>query len=255
MYEAELTLARRAVDTYRDVLSHQHTKAVTNVKARGDFATESDEAVERAVAGVLAEAGLPIQGEEYSGGEVAATRWVIDPIDGTFNYAVGIPIHGFTVCLVDHDEPVVGIVVAAGEAVEAVKGQGSTAEGAPAHTTTSSLTESCVMMGDFTTVQNSLYPNDMRLACLRAVGGVAAKTRIVGSAAADLSWVSVGRAAGSLLYSNHPWDMAAGVLAVREAGGTVLDIEGNEWSLESTSVLAAANDTVASELLTLVRSR
>lgn len=255
MYEAELKLAREAYAAYRAVVSETHTKEITHVKGRGDFATETDEAVETAVSRVLAASGLPIQGEEYSCEEVAPTRWVIDPIDGTFNYAVGIPVHGFTVCYVENNEPVVGIVEACGEVTEAVKGRGTTLNGTFVRTSLAPLRESAVMSGDITTDEQPLYSNRLRLANLAALSGVVAKFRVVGSAAADLSWVATGRAAGAVLYSNHPWDMASGVLAVREAGGIAHDLEGNEWSLDSTSVLVAANADVAAELFNLVKAR
>lgn len=252
MYEAEVTLARRAHATYREIISRSHTKEITTLKARGDFATETDEAVERAVAAILGESGLPIQGEEYSGSEVAPTRWIIDPVDGTFNYAVGIPVHGFTVCLVVENTPVVGIVDACGEATEAVIGQGTTRDGVPVHVSSSALADSAFMVGDITTADHSRYPNSLRIGVMGALADAVAKLRLVGSAAADLTWVAGGRAAGAILYSNNPWDMAAGVLAVQEAGGITRDIEGNAWSLESSSVLVSASESIADEVARLL---
>ncbi len=74
---------------------------------------------------------------------------------------------------------------------------------------------------------------------------------MVGSAAVDLAWVAAGRSVASIIYSNHPWDTAAGVLAVRESGGVAYDLEGNSWSLGSTSTLTAASDAVADQIFAL----
>jgi myo-inositol-1(or 4)-monophosphatase len=92
----------------------------------------------------------------------------------------------------------------------------------------------------------------VRAAVLREVAGVAGRTRVVGTSATELVWVATGRTVATVLFGNHPWDVAAGVLAVREAGGVVLDAHGEPWSLASDSVLAAASAQVAELMVAAV---
>ncbi|WP_182050786.1 inositol monophosphatase family protein [Changpingibacter yushuensis] len=252
MYEAELNLARRALATYQRVYAETGSIAITRQKLPADFATESDEAIEAAVTEVLRESGIPIQGEEASAHESSSTRWIIDPIDGTFNFAMGIPLHGFILCLVSEDQPVLGVMNAAGEILETVAGQGTTLDGTRVQTSSSDVATGTVNVGDFTTASDSRYPNDLRSRMLHVLGtNTSGRIRMVGSAAVDLAWVAAGRSVASIIYSNHPWDTAAGVLAVRESGGVAYDLEGNSWSLGSTSTLTAASDAVADQIFAL----
>ena len=218
-------------------------------KLKYDFVTDLDLEVEQIIRGVLTEAdgaGVEFLGEEYGGrSDLGSGRyWVIDPIDGTTNLVRDIPTFSVTLALVVEGAPVIGIVSAPmlGERYMAVLGQGArtvrgTSRGPLCVSSVDALEGSLVSMNDIV----SLSP-DGRSCAGAMTGAVAARAlqvRCHGSIALDMAWVAAGRLEACIAFSSRPWDVLAGTLLVREAGGCTYDTRGREHALDSTTAVAS----------------
>lgn len=258
---ADAELAVAAVRAGLAAIRAADTHAVVAVKAHpADLLTATDLAAEEAIRGVLAASDLPVQGEEGSPDLTVPDRWIVDPVDGTANFVAGIGLVASTVALARGGAPVAGATgeVESGRVVWSARGLGTweVLDGEPpvrAHTSDGELATGCITVGDFSWTNTGPWPLERRAALTTAVAARVGRLRMVGSSATELSWVATGRTSAAILYGNHPWDTGAGALAVREAGGVVLDLAGEEWSFASESVLAAASETVARELLDAIR--
>ena len=174
-------------------------------------------------------------------------RWIIDPIDGTTNFMHGNPPYAVSIGLQREDEMVVAVVldVPRTELFTAVKGQGTKANGKP------------VRVSETTTLRDSLMTTgfpyrrfkdiDAYLAVLRSVILEARGVRRPGSASVDLAFVACGRFDGFYESGLAPWDVAAGTLLVREAGGQVTTFEDDEDPIFSRQIVAS-NGRIHEEL-------
>ncbi len=206
-------------------------RSVTEVDMKGlvDPVTEVDRASEAAVVAVL-EAERPADGilaEEGSTAQATSgRRWVVDPLDGTVNFVHGIPQVSVSVALEDEHGGLVGVVLdpLRHEEFTAVRDRGAFLNGSPIRVSDREhLGDSMIVTG---------FPYDRRQygpAYAVTVGAVletARGLRRMGSAALDLAWVAAGRYDGYWEFSVSPWDMAAGILLVAEAGGTLSNSAG-----------------------------
>ncbi|MCS7197689.1 MAG: inositol monophosphatase [Candidatus Bipolaricaulota bacterium] len=183
----------------------------------------------------------------------APYQWIIDPIDGTANFAHGFPFFAVSIALYYQDEALLGVVynpvhdeLFVGEAGGGAQLNGQTLRVSQVET----LHESLVMTG---------FPYDERLVPKHLTWWerFARKTqslRRLGSSALALAYVAAGRADGYWELDLKPWDMAAGVLLVREAGGRVTDLEGNKLDLNRGEVLAS-NGKVHNAMLQVLQGR
>jgi myo-inositol-1(or 4)-monophosphatase len=177
--------------------------------------------------------------------------WVIDPLDGTTNFMHGLRPHAISIALMEYDEAIAGVVFEVGgnEIFTAWKNGGAWLNDKPVHVSaTTNLQSSLVATGfpysDFT--QLDAYMRLLTHFCKHSHG-----IRRLGSAAIDLAYVACGRFEVFYEYGLHPWDVAAGVLLVREAGGKVSDFSGNEKNVEGKEIVAA-NSLVFREVLEIV---
>lgn len=172
-------------------------------------------------------------------------KWVIDPLDGTGNFMHGNPNYSISIALVEDDEPVVGVVYQpeTEEVYSAIRGRGAESDGHQISVSdTDSLDESMMVSGydpsgDFI---RSFYDDTQ---------GV----RAIGSAALNLCYVASGASDGSWEYDTYPWDVAAGMLILREAGGQITDENGNEYNLkiadsEDVNRLVSSNGRIHDEI-------
>lgn len=180
--------------------------------------------------------------------------WVIDPLDGTTSYVHGFPCFSVSVAFVREGRPVVGAIfnAALGEMFAAAEGEGATRDAQPIRCTAAESVQEALLVTGFPYDRGE--PLDRQLSVLGAflrapVHGI----RRDGSAAIDCCHVASGRADGFWEYALKPWDMAAGAIICREAGATVTDIDGAEWSTASTSICTAA-PTLHSRMLDVIRS-
>jgi len=207
-------------------------------KAPGDWVTAADTASEDAVRAVLVrETGLPVFGEE-AGGVRADVGWLVDPLDGTANFVHGFDAVGVSVGLVADGDPVVGVVHAPllARTYAARKGGGAFRDERRIHVSQRTPEQAIVATG-FPFRRKELLPRYEP--ALDAALHRFEDLRRVGGASLDLCWTAEGVFDGYFELRLGPWDVAAGALIVREAGGIVTDWSGDgaAW-LDSGDILA-----------------
>lgn len=221
-------------------------------KARNDPVTEADHAAQAAIVELL-HAERPddaVIGEEGDSGVAGrARRWLVDPLDGTVNFISGIPHVGVSVALYEGERAIAAAVIDVfhGDEFTAAAGQGAHRNGEPMRVSGRETLQGAVVGTGFPydhTVHDYTPP-------LRAVLGKVQGVRRFGAAALDLAWVACGRLDGFWELGLSPWDLAAGLLLIREAGGSVTGL-GGEQATPETSLMVASNGLVHEELLELV---
>ena len=218
-------------------------------KGDRDFATGVDLRIESAIKSSLADATPEISflGEE-GGGLQAGARWVLDPIDGTINFAKDIPLCTISLALVIGGQPVLGIVDAPflGERLIARQGAGAYLNGARIWVSeVESIHEAVVGVADFKVGAGAQAENRVHLAMLAQLARESLRVRMLGSAALDLAWLAAGRLHATVMLSNLPWDVTAGLLLVREAGGLVYDYDGSRHDDRSRCTIASVPSLLA----------
>jgi myo-inositol-1(or 4)-monophosphatase len=241
-----LLAAEHAVDIGARILlqGRSHIGALID-KGDRDFATDVDLQIEGAIRASLATdtPAIPFLGEEDGGTAGGEPRWVLDPIDGTINFARDSPLCTISLSLVIAGQPVLGIVDAPllGERFIARHGAGAYLNGAAITITeVGELREAIVAMADFKVGTGSEEENRVHLAALARLARESLRVRMLGSAALDLAWLAAGRLNATVMLSNLPWDVTAGLLLVREAGGLVYDYDGSLHDSESRYTIASA---------------
>ena len=180
--------------------------------------------------------------------------WVIDPLDGTTSFIHGFPCFSVAVALLRSGEPVAGAVynVASDELISAADGSGAyLGETRITCTETDSL-EQALMVTGFPYDRGALFDRQI-LILKRFMKHPIHGVRRDGSAAVDCTHVAIGRADGFWEFGLKPWDMAAGVVILREADAHVTGIDGEPWSVESTGVIAA-NRALHSKMFEMIQS-
>jgi myo-inositol-1(or 4)-monophosphatase len=174
--------------------------------------------------------------------------WVIDPLDGTTNFLHGLHPYAISVGLMEYEEVVAGVVyvVSGNEVFTAWKNGGARLNGNPIHVSSAArLSDSLVATGFPYSYFGRLEKYMKSLShFFKTTHGV----RRLGSASVDLAYVACGRFEAFYEYGLHPWDIAAGTILVREAGGRVSDFSGNERNLTGDDIIAA-NSLVFNEFL------
>jgi myo-inositol-1(or 4)-monophosphatase len=223
-------------------------KAPRDIVTNGDLAAQAAVLAEVSAAfpehGVLSEEGSNSTGEN-------GYRWIVDPVDGTTNYYRGLPFFSVSVALARGDEILAGAVYdpSREEMFAAALGQGASLDGAPAKAATTATLQECVFgLG----LPYDVDETRRQLVAAQEIAPRCATLRTMGSAALALCYVACGRQDAYLHPYLHPWDAAAGVLILREAGGAVVDLEGRPWSFASREILATS-PVVQAGLLRLVR--
>lgn len=235
----------------------QQSFTVSNKEGVNNLVTEADHASEKAILSVIKrdfpdhqilaeESGALSQNSEF--------KWVIDPIDGTVNFAQGIPLNCVSIGI-EHK----GVIVMAAvynphlnEFFFAEKGKGATLNDKPIRVSQKSVTlHSCLVTGfPYTYINEPNGPLEVFERFVRK--GV--PVRRLGSAAIDLCWVACGRFDGFFEQKLEPWDSAAGFLIVEEAGGRVTDFKGDLFSIYQHKVLAT-NGLIHAEMLDVINAR
>lgn len=224
-------------------------------KGEVDLVTEVDEQAEGKIGwmlreafpdyGILAEEGGALPG----GGEY---RWTVDPLDGTVNYAHGLPVFCVSIALEKAGELVLGVVhdPMREETFVAERGGGATLNGRPIRVSgTDELIRALVATG-------FPYDRDTMPAALDLFSRFAVLTqgmRRLGSAALDICYVAAGRIDGYYERGVRPWDVAAGTLILREAGGMVTNFRGEQFDLEGLEIVAS-NTALHPSILEVIRA-
>ncbi|RAV15814.1 inositol monophosphatase [Mycolicibacterium sp. GF69] len=219
-------------------------RAESAVQKKGnDFATEVDLAIERQVVSALtARTGIEVHGEEFGGADLNSPLvWVLDPIDGTFNYAAGSPMAAILLGLVRDGQPVAGLtwVPFTGERFTAVAGGPLRSNGVEQPTLEpADLSDSIVGLSTFNVDSRGRVPGRYRLAVIESLSRNCSRMRMHGATGIDLAYTAAGILGGAVSFGGHVWDHAAGVALIRAAGGVVTDLAGNDWTVDCPSALA-----------------
>lgn len=243
---ALLAIAKEAADIGAKRMT---TSAPGTVSTKGDrdYVTELDVRIQHEIRDHLARATPDIDflGEEEGGGAIDESTdyvWVLDPIDGTSNFAHGIPLCATSLALVHRGEPIVGVIVAPflNLHYHATRGGGAYCNDKPIHASeTTDLSRAIVSIGDYATGPGAIEKNQQRFAITKALAANVERIRMLGAASLDLAWVAEGRTDACVILSNKPWDMAAGALICRSAGAFVVDSLANPYSFTATETIAA----------------
>ena len=247
-----LSAARLAADRAAVFLREQEgrvTEADWSLKARADFVTEVDRESERMIAADLTAAfpGSIVLGEELSPDSPSDVRrtthdaplvWIVDPLDGTTNYLHHFPVWAVSIAAAQGGELLAGLVhhVPLDIRYTAIRGGGARQDGVPIAVSSVSDPGHALIgtgtpfrdMGQWTRYHRQI----------EAVAADTAGIRRPGSAALDLCDVAAGRFDGFWELQLAPWDVAAGALLVREAGGRVTDLDGREDVVRHGPVVA-----------------
>ncbi len=214
---------------------------VTATKGRGNVLTETDLAIDAAVAAMLRSEypAHALMSEESA----ATTRsggwmWVVDPLDGTKNFSRGIPHFCFSIALCHDDQPVVALTLQPllDEEFAAVLGHGSTLNGRPMTVSDCPSVQAGIVALDLG-YDEQAGRSQLELA-LHLFPGMQS-LRVCGSAALGIAYVAAARWDLWVHLDLEPWDLAAGLLLVREAGGIVTNLDGQPAGIRDRAIVAA----------------
>lgn len=211
-------------------------------KGRADIVTDIDVAAEKAVLeiltgefpdfGILAEESPPVDGE-------SPYKWVVDPLDGTRNYAHGIPHFCSIIALAKDNEIVAGVIYdpVREEMFSTAVGQGAHMNGEPISVSESTELSRSLLCFDLGYVDEKA---GLALDMVRSLWPGMYSIRMMGTAGLGLAYAASGRVDLFFHHSLSPWDLATGLLLLREAGGDVVDRQGNKAGLFTPSVICSS---------------
>ena len=224
-------------------------------KGRIDLVTETDLAVEEmlkeSLASLLPEADFLAE-ETAKDTEPGELTWIIDPLDGTTNFAHGLPFVANSVGLWHRDRIVLGVVnlPLLGELFSASLGKGTRMNGAPVSVSSADTMEDSLLATGFPyAIEEHL---DTILRHFKTLLPLAQGIRRPGAAALDLAYVACGRYDGFFESALHPWDTAAGLLLVQEAGGLVSEFAAETPYTFGSGTILATNGVIHEELSRLI---
>lgn len=232
---AAIEAARRAGAIIRDGVARPLEIAYKGEKAN-DPVTAVDRRSEAAIAEAV-RAAFPrhrlLSEEGATGGDDPRWRWIVDPLDGTINYAHGLPFYCVSIA-VEHDGEVIAGVVynpLTEELFSAERGRGATLNDLPIHVSPTEELRRALLSSAYGTWE----ANGRRFNRAGTLGPTTQALRDLGSAALELCYVAAGRLDGMAGATLNAWDVAAGALIVREAGGRVTDANGEPVGVEGKS--------------------
>ncbi len=199
---------------------------------------EAEKQLVAGLAKIFPEAGF-ITEEETSDKGRAEYNWIIDPLDGTTNFIHNLPVYSVSVGLAKHKEILIGVVYEIGrkELFTAWQGGGAWCNGEKIQVSAETELRKSLMATGFP--YYDYVHMDAYLETLKHLMRTTHGLRRMGSAAVDLAYVACGRFEGFFEYGLHAWDVAAGCLLVKEAGGNVSDFKGGNEFLFGDSIIAS----------------
>ena len=212
-------------------------------KGRNDWVSEADIAAEEAIIEHIHKhyPDHAILGEESGASGESDHVWIIDPLDGTTNFLHGFPVFAVSIGIKVNGRLEHGVVYdpLRGELFTGTRGSGASLDGRRIRVSTTRRLDEALVGTGFP-YREDTDGDDSYLRQLRKVLRQTAGVRRPGAAALDLAYVAAGRLDGFWEFHLKPWDIAAGAVLIREAGGIVTGIDGNDGFLESGHVLAAS---------------
>ncbi|MBC8075210.1 MAG: inositol monophosphatase [Chloroflexales bacterium] len=249
MLDWTIELAYRAGALLRAGLERDREIAL---KSRAEVVTDVDRASEALIVAAI-RAQFPdhrVVAEEGGGAAgSSAYTWLVDPLDGTNNYAHGFPFFCVSLGLLQNDQPLLGVVYdpLRDELFTAERGAGARCNGRRLEVSSVARLDAALLTTGFPYNRFSDGDNN-----LREFGQLLLRAQDVrrpGSAALDLVYVAAGRSEGHWELGLHPWDVAAGALLVTEAGGRITGWQGQPWSPWDARMVATNGSALHTELL------
>ncbi len=241
-YREYRRVAERAAIEAGVLLMGMYGKVAAREKRPGDLVTEADSASQRRIGEILAaefpDSTMLAEEDGVKPDPANPWRWIVDPLDGTTNFAHGFPFWCVSIALQHQGDLVVGVIhnPMTGQTFGATKGEGATLDGRPLKVSTAgTLRESLISTG----LPTPFEPDaDRTLEHLRRMSIGTHSVRRTGSTALNLAYVASG--AFEVFYATkiNPWDVAAGVVLIREAGGLVTSIAGETYDIDRDEILA-----------------
>jgi len=257
-YRDELDLAVRAAEKAGRLIRDKiYRHQVTETKScLSDLVTEVDREAESCIIQLIQQhfPNHAVIGEEQQGncpGEPGGTlTWYVDPLDGTTNFVFGVPFCAVSIALADRGVPVLGVVhdPMRQETFMAIQGSGAQLNSIPIQVdkAIATLDRSLLVTGYPGNIANRPRMHQVNY---QQVIDSCSNLRALGSAALELAYVASGRLTGFWEVSLRPWDVAAGMVLVAEAGGAVSDLAGQPLQLKNYVDIAASNGLIHQELL------
>ena len=252
MKETAILAVKEASKIIMDNFQKKHDIKIKNYK---EIVTEVDRMAEKKIISVI-QKKFPdhqILGEETGEHKTDSEyKWIIDPIDGTTNYSIGHPFFNTSIGLAKDNEIILGVVYAhvTDELFVAEKGKGAYMNGKKIF-----VSDRKDLDFSFITYCHGKTPEDVKT-IISLINEIRPKSRDMvrmKSAALELAYLASGRVE-TFVYNNvSSWDVAAGVLLVKEAGGKITDFEGNDWNLTKNN-LVATNGKIHEKILNLISS-
>ncbi|OED37014.1 inositol monophosphatase [Chromatiales bacterium (ex Bugula neritina AB1)] len=257
-----MNIAIRAARAGGRVLT-QHMDRVESIKvdSKGlnDFVTEVDFLTEREIVSTLSrsypEHGFIAEESGETGNPDAEFKWYIDPLDGTKNFIHGYPSFCVSIAAAQHGKVEQAVIYnpVSQELFTATRGGGATLDGKRLRVGKRNGLEEALLGTGYDFNGKTDYPAYLKTQ--RRFTALSSGIRSQGSAALDLAYVAAGRLDGFWEYDLKPWDIAAGALLVREAGGLVGDMSGEEGWFESGNLVAASPRVFGAMIHTIKSSK
>lgn len=223
------------------VMDAYNLPKITEYKGKTNLVTKTDRQSENIIIseihkafpkhGIIAEESERINAEsEY--------QWIIDPLDGTTNFVHGYPSFGISIGILQNDEIICGIVkeLPSNCTYAAIKEEGAFCDGKRIQVSSANLLEQSLLVTGFGYEHDEKWIMNMEL--FKQFTDITQGVRRLGSAAVDLCHVASGKVDGFWEFDLKPWDTAAGILIVQEAGGTITKMDGSKYSINQQQLLA-----------------
>ena len=229
-----------------------------DIESKGpkDFVTRLDKEVERmyveAIRGKYPDHGI-IGEEGTDENKDAELVWVLDPLDGTRNYSIQVPFYATVICLLKNNEPVVGVisVPAVGKVYSAAKGEGAFLNDAATHVSGQTDLKQSSILYCHTVDQRGIESAEKYAAKLKLAAFSADRLRTAGG---EMGLVAEGLCEAYLLDGLPVWDLVAGALIIREAGGKATDFNGKDWEPGDKNILVSNGSGIHEEILNILSS-
>jgi myo-inositol-1(or 4)-monophosphatase len=255
-----LATARDAAREAARVLEEWRPRFQVREKGRFDLVTDADVSSQRTIRELIGsrypDHRFLAEEEGASGLQPDASgppTWIVDPLDGTTNYVHDCPFYCVSIGLEVAGELVVGVILdpSRQELFEAAKGMGAWLNGRRLHTSNADKLEGALLATGF---PPDLRGQERTLEWWRYFSLRTRSLRRTGSTALNLAYVAAGRFDGYWSFSDHAWDVAAGVVLIREAGGNVTNIDGTPYNPHTPDTLAS-NAALHPALIDALRGR
>ena len=215
---------------------------------------EAERRIVEALKKSFSKAGFITEEETVEQSTTSEYNWIIDPLDGTTNFLHGLPIYAISIALTKNNKPIIGVIyhIVRKEIFHTVENDDAYCNKMVIRVSDASLLNESLLATGFPYDNSS--KGEEYLSIIKQFLEKSHGIRRLGSAAIDLAYVAAGRLEGFFEYNLNPWDVAAGVLIVQQAGGVVTDFKGGENTLFGKQ-LCASNGNIHSEMLSIIQAR